>query len=426
MVLRFDDSPDVLEFIGSQDGQHLSGIGPATPDHLIHTKRRPLWLEVEDATDSSEVRDKLRQGLTDYADEYARWYRAHTSGEHPMLDPFPRVILLPGVGMWTTGKDALAAQITGDIYHHTIGVIGAAQANSEFTSLTPQDAYDAEYWPLELYKLTLAPPEKELARQIALVTGGASGIGKAISLALASAGAHVVVTDVDAEGSMAVAEEINRSNGPGRGKSISMNVADQREVNRAFQDLRLAYGGLDILVSNAGIAPVGAIDTLTLAEWQRALDVNTTGHFLVAAEAVRLMREQGTGGSMVFIGTKNVPAPGAEFGAYSVSKAAEVQLARVLALENGQFGIRVNVVNPDAIFQGSRLWSDELRQERASAHGVSIDQLEDFYHQRTLLKTRVRAEDVAETVLFLASERSSRTTGAMIPVDGGVREAFPR
>jgi NAD(P)-dependent dehydrogenase (short-subunit alcohol dehydrogenase family) len=188
----------------------------------------------------------------------------------------------------------------------------------------------------------------------------------------------------------------------------------------------LAYGGLDILVSNAGIAPVGAIDSLSLAQWQRALDINTTGHFLVAAEAVRLMKEQGGGGSLVFIGTKNVPAPGADFGAYSVSKAAEVQLARVLALENGQFGIRANVVNPDAIFQGSRLWSDEVRQERASAHGVAVDDLESFYHQRTLLKTQVRAEDVAETVLFLASERSSRTTGAMIPVDGGVREAFPR
>ena len=426
MVLRFDDSPDVLEFIGSKDGQRLSGIGPATPDHLIHTKRQPLWLEVKDATDLSEIRDRLQQGLADYAEEYARWYQTHTSSEHPMLDPGPRVILLPGVGMWTTGKDALAAQITGDIYHHTISVIGAAQANSEYTSLTPQDAYDAEYWPLELYKLTLAPPEKELARRVALVTGGASGIGKAIAIGLASAGAHVAVTDVDAEGSIAVAEEINQACGPGRGKSFTMNVADQREVARAFQDLRLAYGGLDILVSNAGVAPVGAIDTLSLAEWQRALDINTTGHFLVAAEAVRLMKEQGTGGSMVFIGTKNVPAPGADFGAYSVSKAAEVQLARVLALENGQFGIRVNVVNPDAIFQGSRLWSDELRQERASAHGVSIDQLEDFYHQRTLLKTRVRAEDVAETVLFLASERSSRTTGAMIPVDGGVREAFPR
>jgi len=426
MVLRFDDSPDVLEFIGSKDGQRLSGIGPATPDHLIHTKRRPLWLDVEDSTNASEIKDKLTQGLGDYVEEYASWYQANTSGEHPMLDPNPRVILLPGVGMWTTGKDALAAQITGDIYHHTISVIGSAQANSEFTSLTPQDAYDAEYWPLELYKLTLAPPEKELARRVALVTGAASGIGKAIAIGLASAGAQVIVTDIDYEGGVAVAEEINQANGPGRGQAFSMNVADQGEVARAFQDLRLAYGGLDILVSNAGIAPVGAIDTLTLAEWQRALDINTTGHFLVAAEAVRLMKEQGTGGSMVFIGTKNVPAPGADFGAYSVSKAAEVQLARVLALETGQFGIRVNVVNPDAIFQGSQLWSEELRQERASAHGVTLEGLEDFYHQRTLLKTQVRAEDVAEMVLFLASERSSRTTGAMIPVDGGVREAFPR
>ena len=205
-----------------------------------------------------------------------------------------------------------------------------------------------------------------------------------------------------------------------------MNVADQDQVARAFQDLRLTYGGLDILVSNAGIAPVGAIDSLSLAEWQKALDVNTTGHFLVAAEAIKLMKEQGKGGSLVFIGTKNVPAPGADFGAYSVSKAAEVQLARVIALENGQFGVRSNVVNPDAIFQGSRLWSNGVRQERASAHGVSVDKLEEFYHQRTLLKTQVRAEDVAEAVLFLASDRSSRTTGAMIPVDGGVREAFPR
>ena len=426
MVLRFDDSPDVLEFIGSNHGQRLSAIGPATPDHLIHTKRKPLWLDVENPADTPAVVQSLRQSLESYTEEYSDWYQAQTSGEHPMLDPYPRVVLLPGVGMWTTGKDALAAQITGDIYHHTINVIGSAQANSEFTSLTPQDAYDAEYWPLELYKLTLAPPEKELARRVALVTGAASGIGKAIALRLASEGAHVVVTDIDVEGGAAVAEEINRSNGPGRSVAFPMNVASETEVAQAFQDIRLAYGGLDILVSNAGIAPVGAIDNLTLAEWQRALDINTTGHFLVAAQTVRLMKEQGTGGSMVFIGTKNVPAPGADFGAYSVSKAAEVQLARVLALETGEFGIRVNVVNPDAIFEGSRLWSDQIRQERANAHGVPLDKLEDFYHQRTLLKTQVRAEDVAETVLFLASDRSSRTTGAMVPVDGGVREAFPR
>ena len=205
-----------------------------------------------------------------------------------------------------------------------------------------------------------------------------------------------------------------------------MKVRMEDQVARAFQDLRLTYGGLDILVSNAGIAPVGRIEALSLADWQRALDINTTGHFLVAAEAIRVMKEQGTGGSLVFIGTKNVPAPGAEFGAYSVSKAAEVQLARVIALENGQFGIRANVVNPDAIFQGSRLWSDEVRQDRASAHGVALDQLEDFYQHRNLLKAQVRAEDVAEAVLFLASERSSKTTGAMLPVDGGIQEAFPR
>ena len=426
MVLRFDDSDDVLEFIGSREGKRLSAIGPATPDHLIHTKRKPLWLEVEEASDVDAVRNGLERALGEYAEDYAAWYRECTSEEHPMLDPNPRVILLPGVGMWTTGKDAQAALITGDIYHHTINVIGSAQANSEFTSLTAQDAYDAEYWPLELYKLTLAPSEKELARKVALVTGAASGIGRAIALRLAAEGAHVVVTDVDAEGAKEVSEAINAANGLNRSVSVVMDVGSEESVARAFEETRLAYGGLDILVSNAGIAPVGAIDELALSDWQRSLDINTTGHFLVAAEAVRLMKEQGSGGSLVFIGTKNVPAPGADFGAYSVSKAAEVQLARVLALETGQHGIRVNVVNPDAIFQGSKLWSEEVRQERASAHGVSVDDLEHFYHQRTLLKTQVRAEDVAETVLFLASERSSRTTGAMIPVDGGVREAFPR
>ena len=425
-VLRFDDAEDVLEFTGSEEGQGLSAIGPATPDHLIHTKRKPLWLDVADPEDVEAIKDELRRGMAAYADEYAAWYQQHTTGDDSMLDPYPRVILLPGVGMWTTGRDARASLITNDIYHHTINVLRTAQSVSDYTSLTPRDAYDAEYWPLELYKLTLAPPEKELARQVALVTGAASGIGKVIAERLANEGAHVIVTDLDAEGAQDVAAGINRSAGPERAAAFPMNVADPAQVADVFHSLRRAYGGLDILVSNAGIAPVGAIDELPLADWQRSLDINTTGHFLVSAEAVKVMKEQGIGGSLVFIGTKNVPAPGAEFGAYSVAKAAEVQLARVLALENGQHGIRVNVVNPDAIFQGSQLWSQELREERASAHGVTVEGLEDFYRQRNLLKARVFAEDVAETVLFLASGRSAKTTGAMIPVDGGVREAFPR
>ena len=425
-VLRFDDSPEVLEFIGSAEGQRLSGIGPATPDHLIHTKRKPLWLAVADPADTAAVQESLRQGMADYAGEYAAWYQQHTSGQDTMLDPYPRVILLPGVGMWTTGRDARATRITNDIYHHTINVLRTAQAVSDYTSLTAQDAYDAEYWPLELYKLTLAPPEKELARQVALVTGAASGIGKVIAQRLAAEGAHIIVTDVDGAGAEETAAAINAAAGPERAAAFPMNVADAGQVAAVFQDVRRVYGGLDILVSNAGIAPVGLIDALPLADWQRSLDINATGHFLVAAAAVKLLKEQGRGGSLVFIGTKNVPAPGAEFGAYSVAKAAEVQLARVLALENGQYGIRVNVVNPDAVFQGSQLWSEQLRQERAAAHGVTVAGLEEFYQQRNLLKAKVFAEDVAETVLFLASNRAAKTTGAMIPVDGGVREAFPR
>ena len=425
-VLRYDESKDVLEYVGSQRGERLSAIGPATPDHLIHTKRKPLWVDVADPEDVPTTLQSLRQGVERYAEEYSEWYQAHSNGGEPMMDPYPRVVLVPGVGMWTAGRDALGALITGDIYHHCIGVIGATQSVSEYKSMTPKDAFEAEYWPLEQYKLTLAPPERELARRVALVTGGAHGIGRAIAIRLAAEGAHVVVADIDEQGSQSLSEELNNTYGQGRAVASRLDVTSEKEVADAFRQLRLAYGGLDILVSNAGIAPVGAIDELSLADWQRAFDINTTGHFLVAREAVKLMREQAIGGNLVFMGTKNVTSPGRDFGAYSASKAAEVQLARVLAIENGQFGIRCNVVNPDAVFQGSGLWSQEVREQRAQAHGISVDEIEDFYRQRNLLKERITAEDVAEAVLFLASDRSAKTTGAMIPVDGGLRDAFPR
>ena len=205
-----------------------------------------------------------------------------------------------------------------------------------------------------------------------------------------------------------------------------MDVTDEESVKDAFYAVRLAFGGLDVLVSNAGIAPTGAIDSLELADWERSLSVNATGHFLVAREAVAVMREQGLGGSLIFVATKNVPAPGQELGAYSAAKAAEAQLARVLAIENGPHGIRSNIINPDAVFQGSRLWSPSVRRGRAQAHGIPVSEVEDFYRRRTLLRATVTAEDVAEAALFLAGERSLKTTGAMLPVDGGLRDAFPR
>ncbi|MCE2405319.1 MAG: bifunctional rhamnulose-1-phosphate aldolase/short-chain dehydrogenase [Dehalococcoidia bacterium] len=425
-VLRYDDSPGVLDLLASENGPRLTGIGPATPDHLVHTKRVPLWVDVKDPEDIPDLRDALGLGVDRFARAYEDWYRRHSDGTIPMRDPYPRVVLVPGVGMWTAGKDARAASIAWDMYRHTIDVLASAETVGSYTSLSERDAFEAEYWAMELYKLSLAPGEGPLAGRVALVTGGAHGIGEGICRRLAAAGAHVVVADLDAQGAADLAEDMVRSHGPARAMACRMDVTREDDVSAAFDRARLAYGGLDILVSNAGIAPVGAIDRLSLEEWQRAFDVNTTGHFLAAREAVRIMREQATGGSLVFIGTKNVPSPGKDFGAYSASKAAEVQLARVLAIENGEFGIRCNVVNPDAVFQGSNLWSREVREQRAGAHGIGVEEIEEFYRQRNLLRERVTASDVAETVLFLAGDGSAKTTGAMIPVDGGLRDAFPR
>ena len=425
-ILRFEDGQEVMEFAGSSEARELTAVGAATPDHLLNTKRTPLLLDVSDPTDVDTLREKLRHGIEEYAHSYEDWYHEHTDGEHPMLDPYPRVILIPGIGMWTTGRDGRAARITADIYRHTIGIVRDAQALGRYTSLSPEEAYRAEYWPLELYKQTLAPPEKELARRIALVTGAASGIGRAIARRFAQEGAHVVITDVDYEGVESLAQEMKADYGEDRIVHCKLDVTSEEDAQGAIETARLAFGGLDILVSNAGFAHTSPLDSLALADWNRSLAVNATGHFLVAREAVRLLKEQGLRGSLVFIATKNVPAPGQDFGAYSAAKAAEAQLARVLAIENGGFGIRSNMINPDAIFQETKLWSSRIREERAQAHGIPVENVEDFYRQRSLLKTSVTVEDVAEAALFLVGDRSLKTTGAMLPVDGGVREAFPR
>ncbi|MDP6494808.1 MAG: SDR family oxidoreductase, partial [Dehalococcoidia bacterium] len=425
-ILRFEDGDEVMEFVNSSEAKELTRLGAATPDHLLSTKQMPLLMDVNDLQDLEVVRAKIQDGIAEYASSYEKWFTRHTDRRHPMLDPFPRVILLRGVGMWTAGKDGRGAGITADIYRHTIRILGGSQALGEYASLSPQEAYDAEYWPLELYKQSLAPPEKELSRRVVLVTGAAHGIGRAIALRFAREGAHVVVTDIQMPGAKSVAQEIAARYGEGRVLSYKLDVSNEKSVKAAFEATRLAFGGLDILVSNAGIAFTSPLDKLDLSDWQASLAVNTTGHFLVAKEALGILKEQGLGGSLVFIATKNVTAPGQDIGAYSAAKAAEAQLARVLAIENGAHGIRSNIINPDAIFRDSNLWSPRIREERAQAHGIPVEQVEDFYRQRTLLKTSVTAEDVAEAALYLAGDRSLKTTGAMLPVDGGVREAFPR
>ncbi len=440
-ILRFDDGDDVLEFVCGEKAEHLATVGPATPDHTLHTKLRPLYVPWTTPTDLDEARAALRRAWDLYAVDYAGYVEAGgrsgglaeaAAGRVPAdvlaeaAAPRPRVVLLPGVGMVTLGKDARAARIAGDIYHHAIAVMRAAEGLDAYASLERPDAFDVEFWPLELYKLTLAPPEGELARRVALVTGAGSGIGRAIARRFAAAGAHVVATDVDAAAAERVAAELNERHGAGRALGLGLDVRDEAAVDAAFEATVLAYGGLDLLVSNAGIAPSASLVETDLETWRRSFHVNATGHFLVARAALRLFEAQRGGGNVVFVATKNALAPGASFGAYSAAKAAEVQLARVLAIEGGPLGVRVNVINPDAIFQDSALWTEYVRAVRATAHGVPIDELPEFYRKRNLLQVPVYAEDVAEAALYFASDRSAKTTGCILTVDGGVREAFPR
>jgi len=426
VVVTFDDAPAVTEFVSSADAPRVSQIGPATPDHTIYAKRLPCFVTATGTETDAELATAIERSVERFVTDYTRYFEENRFEGAQLGDPLPRVVLVPGLGMFTSGKDRRTAGIVSDIYHHTIDVLGNAEGFGTYVSLSAKDAFDVEYWPLELYKLTLAPPEKELARRIALVTGAGSGIGRAIARRLAAEGAHVVAGDVDGASARRTADDIVQDVGSGRALGLEMDVTREASVRAAFEETVLAYGGLDVLVSNAGIAHSSPVVRLGLADWERSFAVNSTGHFIVAREAMRLMVAQGLGGALVFVATKNVMSPGKDFAAYSAAKAAEAQLAKVLALEGAPHAIRSNIVNPDAVFQDSKLWSEEIRRERAAAQGISVAELEDFYRKRNLLGVNILPEDVAEAVLFLASDRSAKTTGCTLTVDGGVRDAFPR
>ena len=439
VCLRVADTPDVLEFVNAARMPSLARVGPATPDHMLRTKRLPCLLAP--ALAPAGVARRLER----YAADHARYVRAHArsgqrspAGRSPervppkagrvegaVQDPFPRVILIPGVGMVTSGKDATEAAMVTELYRHAMAVMRQASTVGRYTSVSAREAFAVEYWPLELYKLSLAPPEAELARQVGLITGAAGGIGRAIAGRLVDAGMSVVVTDLDRAAVERLADALNRRAGRRRALGLAMDVTDERGIERAFDAALRVFGGLDVLVSNAGIAHVAGIERLELAEWERSLAVNATGHFLVSRAAVRLLRAQGLGGAIIVIATKNVLAPGKDFGAYSAAKAAAVQLARILAIENGECGIRVNIVNPDGVFDGSGLWR-AIGPDRARTYRLRPGQLQAYYQQRNLLRARVLPEDVAEAVAFFASRRSAKTTGCILTVDGGLREAFPR
>lgn len=425
-IVLFDDGEDVLQFLARADAESLSQVGAACPDHLVHTKRVPLFVQW-DGQDVVALKQALAQGVADYIARYAAYFQRHNADPGvKMMDPAPRIVLVPGLGMFTTGRDAFQADVARQLYHRAIAVMTLCTRVDQFTSLDERETFEIEYWPLELYKLTLRPPERELAGRVAFVTGGASGIGRAIARRLAQEGAHVVIADINLEGAQAVADEICKAQGFKRALAVRCDVTREDEVARAFAEMARAYGGVDIVVNNAGIATSAPIEETTLADWQRNMDVLATGYFLVAREAFRMLKQQGRGGALVFIASKNSVYAGKNASAYSAAKAAELHLARCLAEEGGAFGIRVNSVLPDAVLQGSGIWNSRWREERAKAYGIRPEELEAYYAARTTLKVNVFPEDVAEAVLFLASDRASKTTGAMLTVDGGVAAAYAR
>jgi len=425
-VLTFDDSPEVLEFVNSRHLAALARKGAACPDHLVSTKLTPLVVEGAVPADSAAFPGRFGRALEAYVRGYTRYFGAYAGNNETMGDPAPRIILIPGIGLVASGRDKAGADVTRDIYLRTIAVIRAASTVSTYVSMTPAEAFSVEYWPLEIYKMTLAPPEGSLARRVAFVTGGASGIGREIAVRFASEGAHVVVADINGKGADEVAASIVAREGKGRASGCAMDVTKEDEVARAFASAVARFGGIDIVVSNAGISSANPVEKTTMAQWTKQMDILGLGYFLVAREGFRVMARQGIGGSLIFIASKNALASGKNAAAYSAAKAAELHLARCLAEEGGPKKIRVNTVCPDAVLQGSSIWSGAWRRERAEAYGIRPDELEEFYRRRTILGESVLPADVADAALFFASDRSRKTTGGVLTVDGGVAAAFVR
>ncbi|GGK38854.1 putative oxidoreductase YuxG [Deinococcus malanensis] len=426
VILNVDRSPEVMEFVNSRAAAELSQVGAACPDHLVHTKRTPLFLNWTPDQGKEALLTAAKESVERFKVEYATYFEGNKGEGDVMFTPSPRVVLIPGLGMVNSGPDAQGADVSRQLYVRAIQVMKSASSLGGFVSLTAPESYAVEYWPLELYKLAQKPAPKVLEGHVALVTGAASGIGRAIARRLAQDGAHVVIADLNAEGGQQVAQEIIQERGYQRAASTGMNVTSEEQVLAAYQTAILQYGGVDIVVNNAGIASSAPIEETSLEMWNKNQSILSTGYFLVAREAFKVLKAQNTGGNLVFIGSKNSLAAGKNAAAYSTAKAAEIHLARCLAEEGGAHGIRVNSVLPDSVLSGSAIWDGKWRAERAATYGIREDQLEDFYRQRNTLKVNILPEDIAEATFYFATPAASKTTGGILTVDGGVPIAYVR
>ncbi|WP_428242043.1 bifunctional rhamnulose-1-phosphate aldolase/short-chain dehydrogenase [Gynuella sp.] len=425
---HFNDAPEVLEFVNSQALISLAELGTSCPDHFLRTKIKPLVLEYNPEQDNlAQVIDSLDAQLQAYNQDYAAYYERCKHPNSPaMRDSNPVIYLVPGVGMLSFAKDKATARIAGEFYLNAINVMRGAAGVSDYMGLPEQQAFNIEYWLLEEAKLQRQPKPKSLAGRVAVVTGGAGGIGQATAARLIREGACVLLLDIDAEGLARTESHFRDTFGADNISSFTMDVTQEQEVAAALQHCCLTFGGVDILVSNAGIASSAPLDETTLELWQRNQDILSTGYFLVTRETFKVMKQQNIAGNIIFVSSKNGLVASANASAYCTAKAAEIQLARSVALEGAPLGIRANVVNPDAVLRGSKIWTGKWREERASAYNMSVDELEEHYRQRSLLRLNVLPEDIAEAIYFFASDASAKSTGNILNVDAGHAPSFTR
>ena len=428
MVGHFNDSDAVLEFVNAVDMEPLAALGTSCPDHFLRTKIRPLVVEFDPSKGNlDEVLEGLPAQIAAYRDDYAAYYERCKHDNSPAIrDPNAVVYLVPGVGMITFAKDKATARISGEFYVNAINVMRGASSVSEYVGLPEQEAFDIEYWLLEEAKLQRMPKPKSLAGRIALVTGGAGGIGAATAERYLSEGACVMLADINAESLDATRANLEQRYGKDVVRGVIMNVTDEAAVAASFAETAVEFGGVDILVSNAGIASSAPVEETSLALWNKNMDILSTGYFLVSREAFKLMRKQDIGGAVIFVASKNGLAASPNASAYCTAKASEIHLARCLALEGAEAGIRVNVVNPDAVLRGSKIWEGEWLDQRASTYGTDKEGLEEMYRKRSMLKRSVLPEDIAEAAYFFAADTSAKSTGNILNVDAGNVQAFTR
>lgn len=429
-LLDWRASDDVLTFVNSAEAPALAATGPLTPDHVTRTKPFALYVSDPRWDDAQQLHSQLRQAVDGFVSRYEAYVNEHlrsTGRGGRRLDPYPRVVFLPGAGAFCFGRTKMEARIAADITVQSLRVKAVAHAMHGYESASPRHLCEMEYWSLQQAKLG-ATMDRPLERQVVFITGAAGAIGFGIAKACADAGAHVVLTDIDAARLARVAQRIEEAHGAGTATAIAMDVTDATSVRAAFDTACRHYGGVDVVVPNAGIAHVAPVADLSASDLARVMAVNFTGTFLTIREGIRVLRAQNLGGNIIINSSKNVFGPGKDFGAYSASKAAGHQLGKVSAIELAAEGIRVNMINADAIFSEddvpSGLWAT-VGPDRARSRGLKIEELPDYYRGRNLLRARVTARHVGNAVVFFASNRTP-TTGATLPVDGGVVEAFPR